>query len=66
MSASAGFVDAGCYQRLHRTYTSHITGATASAVSNTVHGTLPLYLAASAVNFETSETDVFSIVMSKP
>ena len=38
MSFSAGFVDAGCYQRLRQTYTSHITGATASTASHVVRG----------------------------
>ena len=38
MSFSAGLVDAGCYQRLRQTYTSHITGATASAASHAVAG----------------------------
>lgn len=41
MSASAGFVDSGCYQRLHATFTSHITGSTASAASYAVYGIWP-------------------------
>ena len=36
MAASAGFIDAGSYQRLHETFTSHITGSTSSAVSSFV------------------------------
>jgi uncharacterized membrane protein YoaK (UPF0700 family) len=41
MSASAGFVDSGCYQRLHGTFTSHITGSTSSAVSSFAHDMWP-------------------------
>lgn len=41
MSATAGFVDAGCYQRLRHTYTSHITGATASAAANVMRAVWP-------------------------
>ena len=38
MSWSAGFVDAGCYERLERTYTSHITGSTAGTAANLATG----------------------------
>lgn len=38
MAWCAGFVDAGCYLRLHRTYTSHVTGDTAHLASRIANG----------------------------
>lgn len=38
MAWCAGFVDAACYQRLARTFTSHMTGNTASLASRIVAG----------------------------